>query len=77
MITRTLKAEKGNRDIGFFYGFGIWNETALGRLGGEFKYLHVVSRSDTITLSEQSKIRDFFADRRKGIFRNSIVIKLK
>ena len=77
LITRTLKTEKENRHTGFFYGFGVWDKTALDALSKEFKYLHVVSHSDTITLREQTKIRDFFARRRRGIFKNYIVINIK
>ena len=77
-VTFDLGTSKTDRETTIVFGFGNWPTREVERLVDEkIQSIEIESVNEKITMTNNSKIKNYLLARRRGILRNSITIKLE
>ncbi|WP_152981810.1 hypothetical protein [Hymenobacter sp. AT01-02] len=60
-----------------YYGFGYWNAAELMRVAQQMERIEICTATDTVRVIRPAAIEEFLRPRRRGLFRNYLVIRLR
>lgn len=72
-----LNNERNHNEADIMFGFGhFWNDVAIQEYVQTINKIEIISSGDTLLLSGKKEMFDFFRKRRRGLFKQTIVIKI-
>jgi len=67
----------GNETMTFFAYGHFWTDEAIRKYVGSVNKIELMSSTDTLVLTDKNKMFEFLKHRRRGIFKQEIMIKIR
>jgi len=77
-LTIEISGIEGKNKVGILSSFGeTWTNEKIKEYFGSVQEMQIITTTDTIVFKEKEEMFNYFKERRKGVFNQTIRIKLK
>ena len=78
VYTIEIPNDKGSDEAGIIYGFGqFWTDERIKEYVQKISFIEIISQQDSIRLTDKEQMFEYFRERRGGLFKNKVKIKIE